>query len=101
MQGKIMSLIKTIIDEDHQRNFFALEIAIKANVLKRCALHEHIILIGDEDIESAYDLLEEDYSHSANMELFKDTKDLKDNIAQVVRDESAEFCHSCKQAGEE
>jgi len=70
-------------EEIEEQRDIAVEILIKAGVLKRCPIHEDIILAGSADIENAYRLANSLYTKGELAHVFHDRSEMTDIIKDM------------------
>jgi hypothetical protein len=77
----------------------ALEIALDAGVLDRCAKHD-TVFAGDGDLQHAFDLGGERLATGALGRNFDGRDELNEFIAEVVSDHRGEECVHCRELRE-
>lgn len=83
--------------EHHEHKWqTAIEIALEAGVLQECEYHDSVVFEGSEDdITVAYRLGSNKYTAGNVSDVFRDEKEMKDYIRDVVDDNFCDECPSC------
>ncbi|PTU70775.1 hypothetical protein [Chromobacterium haemolyticum] len=74
--------------------YIAIDIAVRAEVLKRCEFHDDCTYTTGEDIQGAYKLANTMYS-SGDLRQFSSRRQMTDIIKQVVEDNDLDECPRC------
>jgi hypothetical protein len=84
-------------EEIEAKHDMAVEIAIEVGVLKRCKIHEDVILEGGADIEDAYRLGNYKFTNGELEDAFRDRREMTDTIKEMVemRGYGADECALC------
>lgn len=88
-----MGAAKRYMDEDREKSARATRIAMKANVLSVCEIHE-LPYSGERDIKAAYRLGNHEFTNGDLSGVFESRKEMADFIKQVV-DETSDRCPTC------
>lgn len=79
----------------------AIQIALAAGVLKECEYHKGCFFKGNEELNKAFAIADNQYSEGKHTHEFKDKKEMTDIIREAVEEHSAEQCSSCGHFHEE
>jgi hypothetical protein len=71
-------------EEIEAKRDMAVEIAIEAGVIKRCEIHEDVILEDGADIEDAYRLGNYKFTNGELADTFRDRREMTDTIKEMV-----------------
>lgn len=86
---------------DEYKRQLAIQIAVKSGVLSTCKNHEDVIMDGDIDIENAYKLGNSQFTSGDISEVFDSRAEMTSIIQEVVDENSAGECYSCREWNEQ
>ncbi len=92
---------KQMIEEHERKRETAIQIALASDVLKECEYHKGCFFKGNEELEKALEIADNQYLQGEHAHEFKDKKEMTDIINEVVKEYSAEKCSSCGHFHEE
>lgn len=86
---------KRVMEDHEAKRNVAIQIAIESKVLDTCEFHEDCVLVGVEDIESAYKLGNVKFTAGNLGDIFDSRREMTDIIQEVVADNAADECYIC------
>lgn len=89
-----MSYAKDLLARAEQQRDMAIEIALRARVLRSCGFHGEVFS-SEEPIESAYRLGNARFSKGSLRASFASRIELTDAIKNAVEDHPADMCPRC------
>lgn len=90
-----MGSAKRLLEDHEARLDIAMQIAIDAGALQRCAMHEECVFEGRELLEEAYKLGNFRFSKGDYVGAFESRREMTDAIKSVFDDHCADTCPRC------
>ena len=94
-----MSRIKRYMEALEVKRQLALRIALDAQVLSQCEIHEYVIE-GRADVQSAYRLGNARFSAGELADTFQNRKDMTQSIKTIVQEYQCAECPACAKNAE-
>lgn len=96
-----MSLVKRQMERNQKKRKVALGIALEAEVLRCCPIHEDTIIGGSDEVEDAYELGEAKFTTDESLSgIFDSQEEMKEYIKEVVEENAEGECGQCSRAME-
>jgi hypothetical protein len=74
----------------------ATNIAVEADVLSRCEMHEDVVLDNETDHAAAYKLANWKFNHGELQDVFETRREMTDAIQEAILNSSSFGCNSCE-----
>jgi hypothetical protein len=95
-----MGVAKRLLEAQEAKHVRAMDIAIKARVLRVCEHHDEVFLSHEEEIVGAYKLGNARFQKDSLGETFDNRREMTDYIKEVVDDAAVE-CWQCARLRDE